>query len=41
MSNIRLLEAYLRRDFKDIVNDMNKITLLILMIKQEEEFKKN
>ena len=27
MSNIRLLEAYLRRDFKDIVNDMNKITL--------------
>ena len=27
MSNMRLLDAYLRSDFKDIVNDMNKITL--------------
>ena len=27
MSNMRLLEAYLRSDFKDIVKDMNKITL--------------
>ena len=27
LSNIRLLEAYLRNDFKDIVNDMDKINM--------------
>ena len=40
MSNIRLLEAYLRNDFKDIVNDMTKINLFDLDYKTRERVQK-
>lgn len=40
MSNMRLLEAYLRKDFKDIVNGMNKITLFDLDYKKRGRVQK-
>ena len=40
LSNLRLLEAYLRGDFKTIVNDMNKINIFDLDYKTREKVQK-
>ena len=40
LSNIRLLEAYLRKDFKSIVNNMDKINLFDLDYRTREKVQK-
>ena len=40
LSNLRLLEAYLRNDFKDIINDMDKINIFDLDYKTRERIQK-
>ena len=40
LSNIRLLEAYLRKDFRNIVNNMDKINLFDLEYKTREKIQK-
>jgi ABC-type multidrug transport system ATPase subunit len=40
MSNMRKLDAYLRSDFKDIIKDMNKITLFDFDYKTRGRIKK-